>query len=592
MNHKILIVDDEAANLRLLERLFRREYQVVSATSGAEALELLQTHDVALIISDQRMPGMTGIEFLKRAAEMRPHTVRIILTGYTDVNSLVEAINSGVVYKYVTKPWDNEDLRQTALRAVEHYKTNRRQNELNVQNERLQAHLKTANQSLIRFVANTIYLKDESLHEHLRRTSNYAVAAGHRLELDDAELKELSLAAFLHEVGRLSFSDESDAALAANGKNSFVGRAVQMLASVPELNNIVPAIRYQGRRFDGGGAATSGEDSPEAVSGERIPLFARIIAVADEYDLMTAPPFAEKALSHDEAIEKLRGEGGRRFDPRVVEAFCQLTAIGRIRSAVAEGSIGMCLLPSRILGGTDDLSNAELLQKIKTEPMLAMDVLKAANLASGSEKTAQFVPAMSRLGEERLRLLVHQKGLSSLDDKTNANSELALRRAFAAQFLARHTENIIDPDEAYTLGLLYDAGETLLRGIFPNQMAALENLDEDARRTSQIATFGIETAQISRLMLEACNLPRRLTAAVGTHQEEFRLNDPIAHLIYLADKIAKSKDSDRFAFVEEYGAEALATINLNRADFRAVCSRASLVVEEQINRRQGVYALV
>ncbi len=591
MNHKILIVDDEAANLRLLERLFRREYQVVSATSGAEALELLQTHDVALIISDQRMPGMTGIEFLKRAAEMRPHTVRIILTGYTDVNSLVEAINSGVVYKYVTKPWDNEDLRQTALRAVEHYKTSRRQNELNVQNERLQAHLKTAKQSLIRFVANTIYLKDESLYEHLRRTSSYAVAVGRRLELDDEELKELSLAAFLHEVGRLSLSDESEAA-AVGGKNCFVARAVQMLASVPELNNIVSVIRYHRQRFDGGDAATSGEDSPEAVSGERIPLFARIIAVADEYDLMTAPPFAEKALTHEEAVEKLRGESGKRFDPRVVEAFCQLTAIGRIRRAVAEGSIGMCLLPSRILGGTDGLSNAELLQKIKTEPMLAMDVLKAANLASGSEKTAQFVPAMSRLGEERLRSLVRQKGLSSLDDKTNANSELALRRAVAAQFLARHTENIIDPDEAYTLGLLYDAGETLLRCIFPNQMAALENLDEEARRTSQIATFGIETAQISRLMLEACNLPRRLTAAVGTHQEEFRLNDPISHLIYLADKIAKSKDSDRFAFAEEYGAEALATINLNRADFRAVCSRVNFVVEEQINRRQGAYALV
>ena len=79
MSYKILIVDDEPANLRLLERLFRREYQIVAATSGAEALELLERHDVAVILSDQRMPGMTGIEFLKRAAEMRQHTVRIIL---------------------------------------------------------------------------------------------------------------------------------------------------------------------------------------------------------------------------------------------------------------------------------------------------------------------------------------------------------------------------------------------------------------------------------------------------------------------------------------------------------------------------------
>src|SRR5215210_6797600 len=99
MTYKILIVDDEPANLRLLERLFRREYQVISAESGSEALELLKRHDIALIISDQRMPFMTGIEFLKFAAQMRPQTVRIILTGYTDVNALIESINSGIVYK-------------------------------------------------------------------------------------------------------------------------------------------------------------------------------------------------------------------------------------------------------------------------------------------------------------------------------------------------------------------------------------------------------------------------------------------------------------------------------------------------------------
>src|SRR2546421_10447496 len=103
MKHKILIVDDELANLRLLERLFQRSHQVVVATSGAEALKMLERHDIALIISDQRMPGMTGIEFLKRAAEIRPKTVRIILTGYTDINDLVAVINSGVVYKYITK---------------------------------------------------------------------------------------------------------------------------------------------------------------------------------------------------------------------------------------------------------------------------------------------------------------------------------------------------------------------------------------------------------------------------------------------------------------------------------------------------------
>jgi CheY-like chemotaxis protein len=120
MLYKILFVDDETANLRVLERLFRNRYEVINASSGPEALQILATHDVALIISDQRMPDMTGIDFLKRAAEMRPQTVRIILTGYTDASALVEAINSGVVYKYVTKPWVNEDLMQTVKRALQH----------------------------------------------------------------------------------------------------------------------------------------------------------------------------------------------------------------------------------------------------------------------------------------------------------------------------------------------------------------------------------------------------------------------------------------------------------------------------------------
>jgi DNA-binding NtrC family response regulator len=123
MPYKIMIVDDEPANLRLLERLFRRDYTVVSAASGEEALQLLGQHDVALLITDQRMPGMTGIELLQLTASLRPHMVRIILTGYTDMTALVEAINCGHVYKYMTKPWDNNALRLTVERALEHYET-------------------------------------------------------------------------------------------------------------------------------------------------------------------------------------------------------------------------------------------------------------------------------------------------------------------------------------------------------------------------------------------------------------------------------------------------------------------------------------
>ena len=146
MPYKILIVDDEPANLRALERLFRQEYEVLTANSGTEALELLTQHDVALLITDQRMPGMTGIELLKKTMSLRPRMVRIILTGYTDVEALVEAINCGEVYRYITKPWSNEDLRVTIKRALENYETNRKRHELQLANERLMSVLKEIQQ--------------------------------------------------------------------------------------------------------------------------------------------------------------------------------------------------------------------------------------------------------------------------------------------------------------------------------------------------------------------------------------------------------------------------------------------------------------
>ena len=143
---KILIVDDEAANLRALERLFRKDHQVLTAQSGDEALALLEQHDVALLITDQRMPGMTGIELLKNTAPLRPHMVRILLTGYTDMSILIEAINCGQVYKYVAKPWNNEDLCVTVSRALEHYEANKNRHILEMTNQRLRARLNEISQ--------------------------------------------------------------------------------------------------------------------------------------------------------------------------------------------------------------------------------------------------------------------------------------------------------------------------------------------------------------------------------------------------------------------------------------------------------------
>src|ERR671938_1294268 len=186
MPFKILIVDDEPANLRLLERLFRRDYQVLAAPSGEEALRLLEQHDVALLITDQRMPGMSGIELLKRTADLRPHMVRIILTGYTDISSLVEAINCGQVYKYVTKPWSNDQLRLTVARAVEHYENTRSRHELELRNKRLSLRLEQMTRAVVRSITDALEAKDEHLYGHASRVSGYAVAAGRTLRLDTA----------------------------------------------------------------------------------------------------------------------------------------------------------------------------------------------------------------------------------------------------------------------------------------------------------------------------------------------------------------------------------------------------------------------
>ncbi|NET08577.1 MAG: response regulator [Symploca sp. SIO2B6] len=150
---KILVVDDEPDNLDLLFRTFRREFKVVKAESGPEALQLLeQQSDIAVIISDQRMPSMSGTEFLSLTATQYPDIIRIILTGYTDVEDLVEAINTGQVFKYVTKPWDEDELKgvvEQALNTHSVLRTRTRELRLNLRRETLVNEINSAIQGTL-----------------------------------------------------------------------------------------------------------------------------------------------------------------------------------------------------------------------------------------------------------------------------------------------------------------------------------------------------------------------------------------------------------------------------------------------------------
>jgi CheY-like chemotaxis protein len=136
---RILVVDDEEAILETMTYTFEDDYHVLTATSADQALKVLeQDGPVAVVISDQRMPEMTGVEFLSRVFEMDPTTTRIILTGFADMNAIIRAINDGHVYAYITKPWEPADLKQVVRRAVDHHA-------LAVENERLMNELQDAN---------------------------------------------------------------------------------------------------------------------------------------------------------------------------------------------------------------------------------------------------------------------------------------------------------------------------------------------------------------------------------------------------------------------------------------------------------------
>lgn len=128
---KILYVDDDQENLRTFRRLFRKDYDVLLAESGAEGLRLLKEESpVPLIITDQRMPEMTGIEFLEKSIAVSPESIRMIITGFTDIQALIDAINTGRVYRYITKPWDEQELYVTLKRAVESYELQMAHNQL------------------------------------------------------------------------------------------------------------------------------------------------------------------------------------------------------------------------------------------------------------------------------------------------------------------------------------------------------------------------------------------------------------------------------------------------------------------------------
>lgn len=138
---RLLYVDDEQNNLTAFKATFRRDFKVFTAISAAEGKKILDEEEIHILITDQRMPVMTGVEFLESILDDYPDMIRILLTGYTDIEAVIDAINKGQVYRYITKPWDETELRITIKNAFEVYS-------LKKENKELLKKLKRANEQL------------------------------------------------------------------------------------------------------------------------------------------------------------------------------------------------------------------------------------------------------------------------------------------------------------------------------------------------------------------------------------------------------------------------------------------------------------
>lgn len=344
LRHKVLLIDDEPANLRLLRRVLGAEYDTLLAESGYEGVSILSKEPVSLVITDQRMPGMTGVEVLQEALALQPDAIRILLTGYTDIQALIDAINAGQIYKYVQKPWDAEDLRLTVKRAIESF-------ELKAQNDLLIHELRGALSQLenisvgtIVALANALDAKCDYTSGHSLRVSRYAVSIGRNLGFSGTELKDLELTGILHDIGKIGVPESilwKPGRLDPDEQKIMAHHPVksaQMIEEIEQFEQVRLWVKHHHEHLDGSGY-------PDGLAGDKIPLGARAVLVADAYDAMTSDRPYRKSIGFERASSELRKFSGKQFDPEMVDAL--LKAVGENGEILSSEGI-----PSSYLGLT------------------------------------------------------------------------------------------------------------------------------------------------------------------------------------------------------------------------------------------------
>lgn len=315
--HTLLVVDDEPAILTAVRRLFHDEQIIVTtAESGAEALAILQDQEVAVILTDNCMPRMTGLELLAEVKKISPNTMRLMMTGNADLQVAIKAINEGEVYRFIVKPWQNQELIAMVMAALNRYQ--------------LAEALQSSDERTLRSLAQTIELKDVYTRGHCDRVAQYALLLADALGLSHGRQKLIRHGCWLHDCGKIGIPGSilnkegrlTEAEFDLVKKHPLWGLKVAEEADLDPV--ILEIIACHHERLDGRGY-------PHGLGGEEIGLEARITAIADVYDALTTDRAYRRRFSHAKAVEIMTAERGNSFAADLLDLFiATLAATGEI----------------------------------------------------------------------------------------------------------------------------------------------------------------------------------------------------------------------------------------------------------------------
>lgn len=334
-DHNVLYVDDEPLILRAVQRALRDSELCVDVASSAEqGLRMLEEKRYAVVAADYRMPGLDGIQFFEKVRRLWPDTVRVLITGQGDFELALKAINRAELFRFLTKPWEANDLRSTLERGCLQHRLVRENQQLtclletkNAElirvNERLDGEVQRRTSDLLAGLLNALDLRDTETQWHSRRVALYSRRLAQELALSPDEQLTVERGALLHDLGKIGVSDTillkpgklTEDEWAEMRKHTIYG--YQMLKNIDFLGNARMLVRSHHERHDGRGY-------PDGLSGENIYIGARIFAVIDTYDAMTSDRPYRKALPPEVAHEEIVKNRGSQFDPKIVDAFIRI----------------------------------------------------------------------------------------------------------------------------------------------------------------------------------------------------------------------------------------------------------------------------